>query len=68
MSRILECSCVFVCRFLVGGKIKKTFLATLGMAAAASVCYPREATEIGEVGMHTITDFVKQTYRDNFTC
>ena len=52
----------------VGGKIKKTFLATVGMAAAAAVCYPQEATEISAMGLKGISDFVKETYRDNFSC
>jgi hypothetical protein len=52
--------------FYAGGKIKKTFLASVGMAAAASVCYPREAVEIGGAGWQTVTDFVKTAYRDNF--
>jgi len=50
-----------------GGKIKKTFLATVGMTAAASVCYPREAVIIGGVGWRSVRDFVKTTYKDNFS-
>lgn len=38
------------------------------MAAAASVCYPREAVEIGGAGWQTVTDFVKTVYQDNFAC
>lgn len=50
-----------------GGRIKKTFYASIGMAAAASVCYPREAISISSTGWQRASDFIRQLYQENFS-
>ena len=47
--------------------MKKTIFATGAMAAAAAVCYPREATEISKYSWTIASDFAAATYHDLFS-
>ena len=35
-----------------GGKIRKTWFATVGMMTAAAICYPHQAVDIAQTGWH----------------
>lgn len=48
-----------------GGLIRKAVYASIGMTAAASVCYPREAEDITKRGWHVVRDFAYKTYDDS---
>jgi len=47
-----------------GGLIRKAAYASIGMTAAASVCYPHEAEDITKKGWHVVRDFAYKTYDD----
>ena len=52
--------------YCIGGLIRKAAYASIGMAAAASVCYPHEAEDISKRGWHVVRDFAYKTYDDSF--
>jgi hypothetical protein len=45
-----------------GGLMRKATYASIGMTAAASICYPHEAGDIAKKGWHGVRDFAYKTY------
>lgn len=51
--------------YWTGGLLRKAAYASIGMTAAASVCYPHEAEDITKRGWHVVRDFAHKTYDDS---